>query len=355
MAEDAADKTEEPTGKKIAQARENGMVAKSPDFNSALALLAGTILIWIFSDRLVNAMEGTMIESFRAIGNYQTIPEDWQSLAKDGFVGFLWTLAPLVGGITAISILSHIAQIGLMWTWEPLGPNFGRVFSLSGLSKLLSPASFVEIGKNVAKMVIVGLVAYKVVADHYEEYLVLADMSLIQFCHKLFSVSLEVIIKSTIALMILGMADLIYQKRKLHKELMMSKQEVKDESRSSEGDPHIKGKIKSLRMQMHRNLMMKELPKATVVITNPTFLAIAVRYVQGLDQAPVVVAKGKRLIAERIREVAKQNQIPIVEDKPLARSLFEVAEVGAEIPQEYFAAVAEILAYVYSLKGQKAA
>jgi flagellar biosynthetic protein FlhB len=355
MAEDAGDKTEEPTGKRQAEARSKGMVAKSGDFNAALGLLMGTFLVWIFSDRIVDAMEGTMVESFRAIGTFETIPQDWQGRAHEGFIGFLWVLAPVTGGILIISVIAHICQVGLMWSWESIQPNFGKVFSLGGLSKLLSPASFVEIAKNVAKMLIVGYVGYKVVASHYEQYLMLADMSLVQFCHMIFSVSLEVIIKSTLVLLIVGIADLIYQKRKIHKELMMSKQEVKDEARSSDGDPAVKGKIKQMRMQMHRNLMMKELPKATVVITNPTFIAIAVRYVQGVDNAPVVVGKGKRLMAERIRDTAKQNSIPIIEDKPLARSLFEVAEVGEEIPQEFFAAVAEILAYVYSLKGQRAA
>ncbi len=353
MADDV-DKTEAPTSKKLQDARQKGMVAKSADFNSALSLLAGTLLVWIFSDRLVNTMRGTMIESFRAIGAFETVPQDWQGLAHEGFLGLLWTLAPVAGGITLISLSASFAQIGWLWSLEPLGPHFGKIFSMGGLSKLLSPASFVEIGKNILKMIIVGLMAYQVFAKHYAEYLELADMSLGQFCHLLFSISLEVIIKSTILLLILGIADLIYQKRKLYNELKMSKQEIKDESRQSEGDPAIKGKIKAMRLQMHRNLMMKELPKATVVITNPTFLAIAVRYEQGVDVAPVVVAKGKRLNAERIRDVAKKNGIPIVEDKPLARSLFDVAEVGEEIPQEFFAAVAEILAYVYSLKGQTA-
>jgi flagellar biosynthesis protein FlhB len=204
-------------------------------------------------------------------------------------------------------------------------------------------------------MIVVGLVAYKVVASHYGEYLLLADMSLGQFCGKLFSVSVEVILKSTVVLLAIGIADLVYQKRKVHNELKMSKSEVKDEAKQTEGDPHIKGKIRSLRMQMHRNFMMKELPKATVVITNPTFIAIAIRYTQGVDQAPVVVAKGKRLIAERIRDTAKKHDIPIVEDKPLARGLFDMAEPGEQIPEEFFAAVAEILAYVYSLKGTRAA
>jgi flagellar biosynthetic protein FlhB len=348
------DKTEAPTGKKLADARKKGMVGKSSDFSSAVSLVTGTLLIWIFSDRLINVMKIAMVESFRYIGSYQTIPEDWQNLAQQGFVGLLWALSPVVCGIMVAAVIVSIAQVGWNWSWETMEPKFGKVFGISGFTKLFSPTSFIEIGKSVLKMIIVGVIAYKVVTKHYEQYLLLADMELIQFCQLLFSVSLEVILKSSAILIILGLADLIYQKRKIHNDLKMSKTEVKDEARQSDGDPAIKGKIRALRLQMHRNLMMKELPKATVIITNPTFLAIAIRYDQGVDAAPVVVAKGKRLVAERIREVAKQNSIPIVEDKPLARSLFDIAEVGEEIPQEYFAAVAEILAYVYSLKGHTA-
>jgi flagellar biosynthesis protein FlhB len=260
-----------------------------------------------------------------------------------------------VGGLAVIAVAVNVSQVGLMWTWEPLGPHFGKVFAFTGLSRLFSPTSFLEIGKSILKMIIVGLVAYQVAIGHYPEYLALADMEVGQFCSLLFGVSMEIVIKSTLVLFVLGVADLVWQKRKLKKDLRMSKQEVKDETRSSEGDPHVKGKIKSMRMQMHANMMMKELPKATVVITNPTFIAIAIRYNQGMDAAPVVLAKGKRIIAERIREVAKENDIPIVEDKPLARGLYDLAQPGEEIPQEFFAAVAEILAYVYSLKGRTAA
>jgi flagellar biosynthesis protein FlhB len=348
-------KTEDPTGKKVDEARNKGMVGRSTDFNSAFVLLTGTVLIWMFSDRLVTGMRNTMVESFTAIGNFEDIPGMVQDLGRQFYLGILFMLFPIVAGITVVSVAVNIAQGGFLWSWEPLGPNFGKVFSLGGFKKLLSPASFVEIGKGVVKMIIVGIVAYIVVSKHYVEYLSLADMSLTQFCHMLWSVSLEIIFKSTIMLLFLGIADLVYQKRKLKNELKMSKTEVKDEARQSEGDPHVKGKIRTLRMQMHKNFMMKELPKATVVITNPTFIAIAVRYNQGVDPAPVVVAKGKRLIAERIRDTAKKNDIPIVEDKPLARSLYDVVEPGEEIPEEFFAAVAEILAYVYSLKGTKVA
>ena len=348
-------KTEDPTGKKVNEARNKGMVGRSTDFNSAVVLLAGTILLSMFSDRLIQGMRNTMIESFKAIGNFEDIPGMLQDLGRQGLIGILLMLLPVVCGITVVSVTANIAQGGFLWSWEALGPNFGKVFSLGGLSKLFSASSFVEIGKGVAKMAVVAVVAYIAVSHRYEDYLALADMSLMQFCSMMYSVSREVIIKSTVVLLFIGVADLVYQKRKLNTELKMSKNEVKDEAKQSEGDPHVKGKIKSLRMQMHKNFMMRELPKATVVITNPTFIAIAVRYNQGEDAAPVVVAKGKRLIAERIRDEARKHDIPIVEDKPLARSLFDVVEPGEAIPEEFFAAVAEILAYVYSLKGSHAA
>jgi flagellar biosynthetic protein FlhB len=355
MAAEDDGKTEDPTGKKLSDAREKGMVGKSADFNSSIVLLAGTTMIWLFSDRLVDGMRNVMVESFRAIGNFEDIPGMLQDMGRQGLIGILMMLLPLVAGITIVSVVASLTQTGFLWSTKPMEPNFGKVFGLSGFKRLFSATSLVEIIKSVAKMIIVGLVAYKVVSGHYVEFLELPDMALVQFCHMMFSISLEVVFKATLVLILLGVADLAYQKTKLKSELKMSKTEVKDEAKQSDGDPHIKGKIKQMRMQMHRNFMMKELPKATVVITNPTFLAIAVRYVQGLDTAPVVVAKGKRLIAERIRDVAKQKDIPIVEDKPLARGLYESVEPGEEIPEEFFAAVAEILAYVYSLKGTKAA
>jgi flagellar biosynthetic protein FlhB len=353
VADDAADKTEDPTGKRLSEARDKGMIPKSMDFNSALVLLAGVLLIWVFRGKLIAGMELSLVENFKTIGTFETVPGDFVALSRRLFASFLLLLLPMVGCLALISVVASIAQVGFLWTTEPLGPHFGKVFSFSGLSKMFSANSFVEIGKSVLKMIAVGIVAYQAVAHHYSEYLALADMDILQICHVLFSVSYEVVLKSTIVLLLLGIFDLVYQKRKYKKEMKMSKQEVKDEARSSEGDPHVKGKIKSMRMQMHRNMMMKELPKATVVITNPTFIAIAIRYRQAEDPAPVVVAKGKRLVAERIRDTARANDIPIVEDKPLARGMYDMVEVGAEIPPEFFAAVAEILAYVYSLKGQR--
>jgi flagellar biosynthetic protein FlhB len=355
VAEDDADKTEEPTGKRLSEARDKGMVAKSMDFNSALSLLVGAALLWLFRDKFVSGMEKYLVDSFKLIADFDTVPDNLVPMSRQLFVTFLVLLAPFVGCLTLISLISSIAQVGFLWTTEPLGFHFGKVFGFGGLKRIFSPTSFVEVGKSVAKMFVVALVAYQAVSRHYAEYLAMSDMDVGQICHMLFSISFEVVIRATIVLLILGIADLVYQKRKYRKEMRMSKQEVKDEARSSDGDPHIKGKIKSLRMQMHKNMMMKELPKATVVITNPTFIAIAIRYRQAEDPAPVVVAKGKRLIAERIREVARQNDIPIVEDKPLARGMYDMVEPGEEIPQEFFAAVAEILAYVYSLKGQHAA
>lgn len=354
MADDA-DKTEEPTGKKLQEARNKGMVGKSMDFSSSIVLLAAACLIWVFSDRITGGLKRTMVESFLAIGNFEAIPGMFVRMAELGYVGILKMLLPIICSIAAVGLTIGLAQVGFLWSTEALGPHFGKVFAMSGLKKLFSPTSLIELAKSIVKMMVVGLVAFQVAYSHYPEYLALADMEVAQFCSLLYRVSLEIVLKSTLVLFIVGVADLVWQKRKTKKELRMSKQEVKDEARSSEGDPHVKGKIKSLRIQMHKNMMMKELPKATVVITNPTFIAIAIRYEQGVDQAPVVVAKGKRVMAERIRDVARENDIPIVEDKPLARGLFELVEPGEQIPEEFFAAVAEILAYVYSLKDRQPA
>src|SRR5690606_18865911 len=181
------DKTEEPTGKKVTDSRKKGMVGKSMDLNSSLVVLAGSILIWLFADHLVGGMRNTMVESFRAIGNFEEIPGMIFSLARQGFLVILFFVSPIALGISIVSLIVNLGQVGFLWTLTPLGPNFGKVFGLAGFKKLFSAASFVEVFKSVAKMAIVGMVAYMTVAAHYDEYLALPDLDLSQFWHLLFS------------------------------------------------------------------------------------------------------------------------------------------------------------------------
>ncbi len=349
------DKTEKPTAKRVEETRNEGNVAKSTDLSSAFMLLAGSVLIWMLGDRMGEGLRKVTIESLLSISNFEAIPESLHYHLGQGMFGLFLLLGPFLAVLMVLGLAVNVMQIGLLWSWKAIGFKFNKIYKLQGLKKIFSSQGLVELVKSIAKMIIVGVVAYMVISSHFEEYLLLADVSIGAISEFIFSVSLEIFLKCALVLIVLGFFDLMYVRFKHEKDMRMSKQEVKDEARASDGDPKIKGKIRQMRLQMRKNFMMKEVPKATVVITNPTFIAIAVRYEQGVDVAPVIIAKGKRLIAEKIRDAARANSIPIVEDKPLARSLFDVAEIGEPIPAEFFAAVAEILAYVYGLQKRGAA
>lgn len=352
MAAEDEGKTEAPTGKRLSEARSQGNIATSSELNSAMVILAAAGALWLFGARTGDKMGEVMSSSFRWISHYEDLPGRFFLLCRDGFPILLWIMLPLVGTIASVSILIQAYQTGFLFSTKQLQPNFMRIFQFSGLKRMVNKEAWVEMGKSIVKMAMVGTVGYQVVARHYREYLLTADQSPEQILSLIGQITLEILWKCGLLLSMVGAFDYWWRHKQWIDKLKMTKQEVKDEARASEGDPHIKGKIKRMRQEMHRNMMMHEVPKATVVITNPTFIAIALRYENGVDAAPVLVAKGKRIIAERIRDIAKSHHIPIVEDKPLARSLFEVAEVGDPIPPEFFAAVAEILAYVIGLKGQ---
>ncbi len=350
MAEGDDGRTEQPTGKKISEARSKGKVARSADLSSSVLLLFGTLMLWLFAGGMHRRLSQLMVISFQAIPRYDHFFDNLPRLALQGYLFVLVLIAPFLVTLALIAIATNIAQYGPLWARHASNFSLSQLFNPAALLKFFSAAPLVGIPKNLAKMIVVGLVAYWVVARHYHEYLLLADQSPRQIVAFLFLTSRELLIKCSLLLFLIGLADLVYNKRKYKQGLMMTKQDVRDETKAAEGDPRIRGKIKSLRRQMYSRMMMQELPKATVVITNPTFIAVALRYEQGRDHAPVVVAKGKRLVAERIRDTAKTHAIPIVEDRPLARGLYEVAAIGEEIPQEFFAAVAEILAAIFSLK-----
>lgn len=349
---DGGEKTEEPTGKKMSDARNEGMVPKSQDLSSAIILALATCLLWMFGGGMQRKLEGLMIGCFRGIRDYDTLLDKIPGLGLSGYLWLLGLLLPFMVGLASAAVAVTVFQTGWLFTMKPLGFKFGKVFSLSGFKKFFNTDALANLVKSLAKMFVVGLVAYDTVSSHYDEYLTLAGLPAAATYRLILEVARELLLKCALVLLFIGVADFMWTKRQQKKKLMMSKQEVKDEAKASEGDPKVKGKIKKLRMEMFQKMMMTELPKATVVITNPTFIAVALRYRQGVDAAPQLVAKGKRLTAERIRDTARENGIPILEDKPLARGLYDAVEVGDPIPAEYFAAVAEILAVVYSMKGQ---
>lgn len=344
------EKTEDPTAKKKSDAIKKGQIGRSMDLSSAIALIAALCGLYIFGGDFVGECQVIMREFFIGFANWQPTIPNFTALTHYVLSLVLRMLAPLLLFFLAVGVIANLSQVGLHFTLEKLRPKFSHIFSLAGLKRIFGKDAWVELLKGLAKITIVGIIAYYVIKDHYKDILYLADAQINVYCAFLISIVVEMLLKIIVFLLILGIIDLIYQKRKTFNELKMTKHEVKDERKNSEGDPKVIAARKRAMYKLHQQFMMKEVPSATVVITNPTHLAIALRYERGKDQVPLVVGKGADKMAERIRQLATENNVPIVENVPLARAMYDVVEVGDLLPAEFFAAVAEVLAYVFRQK-----
>ncbi|GBU23460.1 flagellar biosynthesis protein FlhB [Fibrobacteria bacterium R8-3-H12] len=349
MAEDE-EKTEDPTSKKKADAIKKGQIGRSMDLSNAISLIAALIGFYFFGGDFASKCEEIMREFFTGYIDWEPTITNFSSLSVHILYMVMGLLAPMLLFFLIVGIIGNLAQVGLHFTLEKLQPKLSNVFSLSGLKQMFGKTAWIELLKGLVKITIVGIIAYTVIKKHYEDVLYMADMQIGVFCAYMIDILVEMLLKILLFLIILGLADLIYQKRKTFNEMKMTKNEVKDEHKNSEGDPKVIAARKRAMYQMHQRFMMKEVPTATVVITNPTHLAIALRYERGKDQVPLVVAKGADKTAERIKEIATENNVPIVENKPLARAMYDVVEVGDPLPAEFFAAVAEILALIFRQK-----
>lgn len=354
MADEQPDKEErsEPASqRKLDEARKKGSVAKSHDLNSAAVLLLGfgvlTVAGGMIAERLGDAVRYVCV-------NAATVTVDRGSiggLAGRAMLFLGLTLGPVLAAFMVIGFTANVAQVGLKFSPEALAPKWGRLNPFTGIKKvLISAHSAVELIKGLVKTIIVGLVAWSVVDDLIGEAVMLADSDVRDIARFLISATSEVVFKTGLAFAVIAAADYGYQKYEFLRNMRMTKQEVKDEFKSTEGDPQIKGRVRTIQRQIAYKRMMADVPKASVVVTNPTHFAVALRYEPGTMSAPKVVAKGADLIALRIREVARQHNVPIVEDKPLARALYKAADVGDDIPEKLFQAVAQILAYIYRLR-----
>jgi flagellar biosynthetic protein FlhB len=251
-----------------------------------------------------------------------------------------------------VGFFGTFLQIGWLFTTKSFEPDLSKFNPIKGMGQFVSARAMVELVKSLAKVVLVGWVAYKAVRAEFDKSLYLVDMDVVATLKYVGQVASEVLVKTCGVLAVLAGLDYLFVRWDMEKKMRMTKQEIKEEHKETEGDPQIKARIRSLQMQMARRRMMAEVPKADVVITNPTHLAIALSYRRGEMDAPQVVAKGADQVAAKIREIAREHRVPLVENVPLARALYPV-ELGSAIPEELFKAVAEILAYVYGLKGQQ--
>ena len=348
---EGGDKTEEPTAKKRADARKKGQVAKSQELNTAFVLLMGFLVLRILWEYIyVNIAEyTTYLYSHLA-----------QSVTTEGiselFIGIMILLAktvlPVMFAILVIGLAINLFQVGFMFSTEQLEFKLDKLNPINGFGRIFSKRSLIELVKSIFKIIIIGYFLYLYLKDQVPllPQFIFFDLpqSLATAADIIFTMAFQVVG----VIMVLGVADYAYQKWQTTQDLMMTKQEVKDEYKQTEGDPQIKSKIKQKQRQMAMQRMMSEVPKADVIVTNPTHLAVALKYNKSMV-APVVVAKGQDIVAERIKQIARENHVMIVENKPVARALYQAVEVGGVVPAELYQAVAEILAYVYRIKHRR--
>ena len=348
------DKTEKATPKKREEARKKGEVAKSRELPSVAVLLAGLITITIFGSYMYTHIQIIMRGSFSlAILKDLNIPE-FMVFAQKIITLFIITISPLLAAVFITAVLSNIMQVGFMLSGELIKPKLSKLDPIKGLGRLFSKQSFMELFKSLLKLAIVGGVAYLTVRAEMKNVYFLGDMEFNSIITYILLTIFKIFIRCSLAMIFLVAIDYAFQKWDFEKRLKMSKKEVKDEFKRTEGDPLIKSRIRSIQMQMARKRMMQEVPRADVVITNPTSLALALKYDSSVMGAPKLLAKGAGEIAKRIRELAEKHDIPVVENKELAQGLYSLVEIGQEIPPILYQAVAEVLAYIYKLKGNYA-
>ncbi len=349
MADTDQERTEQATAKRRKEFREKGQVAQSKEVQTA-ALLSATLLLWYFyAPPFWRRLSAWLAEMWRLSAAVDVTPAAVVALLGQLGMRAALLLAPLLLLVLLVGFFSSFLQIGWLFTFKPLQPDFAKLNPVAGATRFVSKRSLVEVVKSLAKVLLVGTVAYKVVSSEFDRALTLVDMEVFETVRFLGQVALRVLLKSCGILILLGLLDFLFVRWEMEQKMKMTKQEQKEEHKESEGDPHIKSRIRSLQYQMARRRMMAEVPKADVVITNPTHYSVALLYDRSRMEAPQVVAKGADHLAMRIREIARENGVPLVENRPVARALYKV-ELGKPVPEDLFKAVAEILAYVYGLR-----
>jgi flagellar biosynthetic protein FlhB len=347
------DHTESATPKRRQEARERGQVAKSRELAGALSLLAVVAGLWFLGPTIWEGLTQELKQYLQGVTGAELQIADIHTLISGSLMRQFALIAPVLGAALVVSVLTHVLQVGLLFTTDPLLPRFSRLNPASGLSRLFSLQAVMELLKAVLKLAIVGAVAFSSVQASWPTLFLLGEQGVGGFFAGLSGIAAGLLGRSGLALLVLGGLDYAFQRWHHEQSLKMTKQEVRDEARQQEGDPKIKARIRSMQRDLSRRQMMAAVPQATVVITNPTHLAVALAYDRGKMAAPQVVARGAGHLAERIKTLAREAGVPIMEDKPLARALYRHVEVGEYIPATLYKAVAQVLAYVYSLQGKR--
>jgi flagellar biosynthetic protein FlhB len=353
---EGGEKTEPATQKKLDDARKEGKVAKSKELTSAFMLIALFLIIKVF----VSYIGETLVSVFGFVYNRMA---DFANPAEIGFTShsvavfinemllqMLKSVWPFFLFGVLIALVIGIVQVGWKISTKPLEPKLSKFNPISGFKRIFSKESLFNLVMAIIKVALIGLVAFFSIRGKAEELFILYEISLNQAIALVGNIIINTGLRISVLYLLVGVIDFAYQKHKFSEDMKMTKQEVKDEYKNTEGDPQVKGQQRRKMQEASQRRMMQDVPKADVVITNPTHLAVALRYDANVGRAPVVVAKGEDYLAQKIKEVARENHVEIVENKPLARMLYHNVDIGAEIPPELYQAVAEVLATVYRLK-----
>lgn len=353
---EGGEKTEPATQKKLDDARKEGKVAKSKDLTEGFALVVLFLLLKVFigyiGDRMIGLFDNTIgrMAEFEKVNRAGLSTVAVSSMLSNAILELLLIIWPFLVFGFAIAFLLSIYQVGWKVSTKPLEPKLSKFNPINGFKRIFSKDSLFELVKSIAKVGIIAYITYTSLKDEANNLFILYEISLNQAIALVGEIILDVGLKIAIVFVFIGVVDYFYQRWKFADEMKMTKQEVKDEYKNTEGDPQIKGRIRQKMREVSQRRMMQDVPKADVVITNPTHFAVAIKYDAEVSTAPVVVAKGEDFLAQKIKEVAKEHNVQIVENKPLARMLYHNVDIGAEIPPELYQSVAEVLAMVYHMK-----
>ncbi len=345
------DKTEKPTPRRRRKAREKGQVAKSNEVMAVVVLLTGLLTLYasgtFFYRQITGLFRLVLGQAHVWHLNMNTI----QGFSLQALESFLWLVLPVLVMVFLMAVVAGLAQVGFMFVPELIKPKLSKLNPMQGLKRIASKRTLMELFKSIGKVAIVGYVAYDTIQSRMTDMASLGRLSVFEILHFVCWVAFLVFLKAAVIMIVLAALDWAFNKWEYEKNLKMSKKEIKDEWKQTEGDPLVRQRIRQAQTKMAQRRMMSQVPQADVVVTNPTHYAVALLYQPGKMDAPTVVAKGQNLIAEKIRELARAHDVPLVSDPPVAQALYQV-EVGEVIPIELFEAVAAILAYVYRLKNR---
>lgn len=354
MAEESfQEKTEQATPKRKDDARKKGQVARSAELSSVAILMFGLLALWGLGSYMYDRLSGLMIESFT---NGLTINLDTVTIQPHitrWVGGFIAIVTPMVAVLVVAAIAVNVSQVGVLFTGQPLQPKAERISPLAGVKRIFSKKGLVELAKGLFKIGVVALITFTTLKSEADTLLGLVHMSIGQIFALGADLVLDLGFQAALILLLMAVLDYAFQRWDYENNLKMTKQELKEEQKQQEGDPVLRSRVRSLQRDMSRKRMMSDVGESDVVVANPTHVAVALKYDPANMAAPIVMAKGQRLIAQKIKELAREAGVPVVENKPLARALFKAVQVGQAIPEDLFRATAEVLAFVFQMRRGK--